>query len=161
MPKFAGQILGQIGVLHEAESFRAELKVVGSGQRYRLEPLLQQGEGGPAKQDDDHHGGDLHDPQGLFAGFLNPLGVLPPEVHGDCDGEHHRRPIDVYVGRAMEQVVHGARDPAVGVGGGKGVIDQSCDVLSGGNARDRPGEDVIEHQGGDTDLGQACRPGPP
>ena len=41
--KFAGQILGQIGVLHEAQSFRAELKVVGGGQRYGLESLLQTG----------------------------------------------------------------------------------------------------------------------
>ena len=66
----------------------------------------------------------------------------------------HRRPIDVYVGRAVKQVVHGARDPAMGLGRGEGVIDQSRDVLPGGNARDRAGEDVIEHQGGDADLGQ-------
>ena len=34
------------------------------------------------------------------------------------------------------------------------LIHQACNVLAGRNARDRPGEDVIEHQGRDAELGE-------
>ena len=34
------------------------------------------------------------------------------------------------------------------------LVDQSGDVVTGRNARDRPGKDVVEHQRRDTDLGK-------
>ena len=36
----------------------------------------------------------------------------------------------------------------------KNIVDQAGDVLAGGYAGDRPGQDVVEHQAGDADLGQ-------
>ena len=42
------------------------------------------------------------------------------------------------------------------VGGDEDVVDQAGDVLASGNAGDRPGEDVIEHQGRDADLGEGA-----
>src|ERR1700681_2208622 len=59
----------------------------------------------------------------------------------------------------MEEVVYGAGNPAVYVGGDKGFVDQADDVLAGGYTGDRPGEDVIEHQGGDAELGQGAAQG--
>ena len=78
---------------------------------------------------------------------------------GHGQGKYDRGPVDVEVRRPVKHVVHGPRDPAVGLGGGEGVIDQSGDVLSGRNPRDRAGQDVIEHQGGDADLGQGAAQG--
>ncbi len=38
--------------------------------------------------------------------------------------------------------------------GGKQFIDQAGDVLSGGDAGNRAGEDVVKHQRGDAELGK-------
>ena len=43
--------------------------------------------GAPDDQHDHHHGDQLHDVQGFFAGFGNALGVFPPEVNGDDNGK--------------------------------------------------------------------------
>src|ERR1035438_4244599 len=48
----------------------------------------------------------------------------------------------------------GGGNPAAGIGDGNRVVDETRDVLSGGNARDRPGQDVIEHQRGNAELGE-------
>ena len=85
--EFRGQTVRQVGVLQKAQRFVAELQAVGSRQRHGLVALLHQGNGRPAQQDDHHHRGDLHYPQGLLAGFLNPLGVLPPEVRWSRPGQ--------------------------------------------------------------------------
>ena len=152
--ELGGESVGQVGVLQKAQGFLAELQAVGSGQRHGLVALLHQGKGRPAQQDDHHHRGDLHYPQRLLAGFLNALGVLPPEVYGHDQGKYDRGPVDVEVRRPVKHVVHGPRDPAVGLGRGEGVVDQSGDVLSRRNARNRAGQDVIKHQSGNADLGQ-------
>ena len=44
----------------------------------------------------------------------------------------------------------------MGVGDGDGVVDQAGDVLAGGNAGDWAGQNVIEHQGGDAELGESA-----
>ena len=62
--------------------------------------------------------------------------------------------VDADLRRAVEHMMNRGGDPAVGVGNGDGVIDQASDVLSRRNAGDRPGQDVIEHQGGNTELGE-------
>ena len=41
----------------------------------------------PPDEHNDHHGDQLHDLQSFFAGLANALGVLPPEIKGDGDGE--------------------------------------------------------------------------
>src|SRR5216683_1427421 len=43
---------------------------------------------------------------------------------------------------------------SVGIERYKGLIQQSRDVLPRGNTRDGAGQDVVEHQGGNADLGQ-------
>jgi hypothetical protein len=40
--------------------------------------------------------------------------------------------------------------------GDNGVVDQASDVLSRGYAGDRAGQDVIEHQGRDAELGEGA-----
>src|ERR1017187_9747635 len=106
---------------------------------------LEQGVERPGQQHDDHDGGDLHDPESLFAGFLDALEVLPPEVKRDGDGEDDGGAVDADLRRAIEQVVNRGGDPAVGVGDAEGIVDEAGNVLSGGNAGDGAGEDVIEH----------------
>ncbi len=44
MANLRGQILRQVRVLQETQSFGAELQAVGGGQRDRLVSLLQQGQ---------------------------------------------------------------------------------------------------------------------
>ena len=94
----------------------------------------------PGNQDYHHHGGDLHDLQGAFAGFVNALGVLPPEIEGHQDGkdggERVLRNVDV-VAEVME-----------------GVGQEPRRVLPGGHGADRAGQDVIEQQGRNRKLGQ-------
>ena len=105
-------------------------------------------------QDDHHYGGDLHDAQRLVAGFFDALDVFPPVINGYQQGKGGGGVVFIDMRRAVKHGVHGARNPAMGVGGGKEFVDQSGDVLSRGNAGDRAGEDVVEHQRGDAELGE-------
>jgi len=56
----------------------------------------------------------------------------------------------------MEDVVDSAGNPAMHVGSDKGFVDQTDDVLARRYPGYRPGKDVIEHQGGDAELGQGA-----
>ncbi len=42
----------------------------------------------PGDQSNDHYGGQLHDPKRLLTGFVNALGVLPPEIESGSYGKH-------------------------------------------------------------------------
>ena len=53
---------------------------------------------------------------------MNALNVLPPVVDGDREGENYRRAIDAQLRRAVKNVVDRARNPAVGVGRGKNLV---------------------------------------
>ena len=129
-------------------------RFAGVGQRDGLVSRLEQGEGRPAEQDHHHDGGDLHDAESFLAGLLDALGVFPPVIDGDGQREDHGRPVDVELRRAIEEVVNGARNPAMDVGGDKRFVDQADDVLARGHAGNRAGEDVIKHQGGDAEFGE-------
>ncbi len=146
----------QFAVFPEAERFVAVVDVGKGRERRQVAADLQQGEQRPAEQHHHHHGRDLHDPERLFAGFLDALDVLPPEVEGDGHGEQDRGGVDADLRRAVEHVMNGGGDPAAGVGDGDGVVDQAGDVLSRGNAGDRPGQYVVEHQRRDTELGEGA-----
>ena len=61
--------------------------------------------------------------------------------------------------RAVKHRVNARTNPAVGVSFAEQLVYQACDVLSGGNARDRSREDVVEHQRGDAQLGQRSTQG--
>ena len=130
------------------------MEISGSGQRDVLVSVLEECEGGPAEEGHHHDGGDLHDPERFFAGLVDALDVFPPVINGNGEGEEDGSPVHVELGGAVENVVDGARDPAMGVGGDHDLVEQADDVLAGGHAGDRAGEDVIEHQGGDAELGE-------
>ena len=146
-------------VMEEAERFFGEMQVSGRGQRDVLVADFEERERRPAEQDHNHHGRDLHDPERLFAGLVDALDVLPPVIDGDGEGEDNRGPVDVELRRAVENVVNGARNPAVRVGGDHDFVEQADDVLAGGHAGDRAGENVVEHQRGDAELGQRAAEG--
>src|SRR5271166_1182535 len=149
----------QLAVFPEAERFFAVVDIGESGEWGQVAADLQQGEPGPAEQHHHHDGRDLHDPERLLAGLLDTLDVLPPEVERDRHGEHDCGGIDADLRRAVEQAVNGGRDPAPGVGDDDGVVDQARDVLPRGNAGDRTSQYVIEHQGGDAELGEGAAEG--
>src|SRR5438128_11053168 len=50
--------------------------------------------------------------------------------------------------------MHGAGNPAMCVQGNEDIIDEAGDVLPGRYAGDWPGQDVIEHEGGDAHFGK-------
>ena len=68
------------GIVGEAESLQG-------GERHRLIAVLQDGGDAPDDQDYHHAAGDLHDSQGLLAGFVHAHDVLAPEIEGDDGGE--------------------------------------------------------------------------
>ena len=144
----------QFAVLPEAERFVAIVNVGQGGEGRQVAAYLEQGEKRPAQQHHHHDGRDLHDPERLFAGFFDALDVFPPEVERDGHGKHNRGAVNPYLRSAVEEMVDGGGDPAMGIGDADGVVDQASDVLSRGYAGDRPGKDVIEHQGRDTELGE-------
>src|ERR1700691_6646658 len=55
--------------------------------------------------------------------------------------------------------MEGAWDPAMDVGGDDDFVDEANDVLARRYAGDGACEDVIEHQGGDAELGQSAAQG--
>ncbi len=56
-------------------------------------------------------------------------------------------------------VCEAQRQPAVGGADGEHFVHQADDVLACGNTGDGPGENVIEHQGGDAELGEGAAQG--
>ncbi len=139
-------------VMEEAERFLCEMEVSWSGQRHMLVSDLEEGEGRPAQQGYNHDGCDLHDPERFFAGLVDTLDIFPPVVNGDGEGEEDGSPVNVELGSAVENVVNGARDPAMSVSGDHDLVDEANDVLAGGHTGDRAGQDVIKHQCGDTEF---------
>ena len=98
--------------------------------------------------------------QGLVAGFFDALDVLPPVVDGDDDGEDGGGEVHVATASAWPCVPASAAGsqwccaPTI-----SSSFEQADDVLTGGHAGDRAGEDVVEHQGGDAELGEGAAEG--
>src|ERR1700686_559118 len=135
------------------------MQVLRNGKRNGVVSRFDEGKRRPGQQDDHHDGGDLHDAESFLAGLLDTLGIFPPVINRNDQSEYYGRHVDVEVRGAMEDVVDGAGNPAVYVGGDKGFVDQTDDVLASRHPGDRSGEDVIEHQGGDAELGQGAAQG--
>ena len=95
----------------------------------------------PENQNHHHHSGDGHNLQRLLAGFVDALRILPPEVDNDDDRNSCR---EVVVGETQGTVekVH------------PNILDKPREVLPGRNRADRAGQDVVEQQGRDRELGQ-------
>ena len=67
--------------------------------------------------------------------------------------------IDIELRRAVENVVDGARDPAMGVGGDHDFVHEADNVLAGGHTGNGASEDVVEHQRRDAELGERAAQG--
>src|SRR5579859_5496137 len=100
----------------------------------------------PADEDDHHDGDELHDVKGFFAGLRDALGVFPPEIGGDDDGEGGG---DEAGGARREMAPCEVEIQAE-------FVEKSAEILARGDAADGAGENVIEHQGGDGKFGEAA-----
>src|ERR1700687_1511143 len=115
-----------------------ELQVTGVRDGRERGVAHQDGVNAPANQDDDHDGRNLHDAHGFLAGFVDALDVVPPEVNG----ADNRKAGSAKIGRDVKSNVD-----VVG-----GFVEQAGDVLAGGHAADGAGQNVVEHQGRNTEL---------
>src|ERR1022692_1677264 len=104
----------------------------GTGKRRQVRTGLGQRNQAPDNQQHHHHRGDLHDLQGAFAGFVNALGILPPEIKGNHDGEKRRKSVARNVNVATEMM--------------EGIGQKPCQILACRHRADRSGEHVIEEQ---------------
>ncbi len=118
-------------MLEPSERFVGELQF----ERRHVSAANRDREAAPYDHHHGHHGGDLHDAHRLAAGFLDAENILVPEINGYGDGEERGAEIrrkDNSDVRELEQ-----------------LIDQADQILSCGDAADRAGQDVVEHERGD------------
>ena len=99
----------------------------------------------PGDERNHHHRGQLHDPQGFFARFGDPLDVLPPEIKRYGNGERRRREVRL--------------ECEFQVRVGKHLVQQAGEILSRRNSADRSCKHVIEHQRGNGKLSQRAAHG--
>ena len=141
-----------LGIVQEAE--RLDRLVVGrivfdgqiGQQRDTIRrPFDHQRDAAPNQDDHGHHGRDHHDLERLAARFVNPQQILPEEIHGDQTGDDDRSPALHGIDRRLSD-----RMTAVFLDG----HPQPDDVLTGRDAADRAGENIVEHQGRDGKLRQ-------
>ena len=79
---------------------------------------------------------------------VNPLGVLPPEIHRNEDRETDRHSIDP--GRRKwsgQPEIH------------QKITDQTREILPCGDSADRSSQNVVEHQSGNAEFRQAAAEG--
>ena len=122
---------------HPADRVTVEGQVRRGGRRRKslLVGLTQDGRRAPQDHDDHHHRRHIHDPQRIVGRLVDAPGVPPPEIGRDEDGD------------PGGQQVHDLLVWTPGVAEiGRGLRGKPDDVLSSGDARNRPGEDVVEHQ---------------
>ena len=118
--------------------------------------MEEQGEHAPTDDGDAHDGGELHDFHGFVGAFPDADDVGPPEVDSDADGDDHAERIDgLGAGGGIED---DGMFPAL-ADQGEQVADEPDQVLAGGDGADGAGEDVIEHEGGDGEFGEAAAHG--
>ena len=85
------------------------------------------------------------------------LDVLPPVVDGNGSRKERRGVVHVELQEGMVRAGHpGHGEPAVAGTDDDQLIEKAGDVLAGGDAGDGPGEDVVEHQRGDAELGEGA-----
>src|SRR5262249_44572949 len=108
--------------------------------RWKLYGTSQDGKGAPRNEHHHHDRGDDHDLQGLLAGLVDALGVLPPEINN-----HKRRENGC-------EVILGKMNWASQVG--RSLLQESPEILTGRHRADGTSENVVEQQGRDRELGQ-------
>src|SRR5262249_13215559 len=95
--------------------------------------------------------------EGLVAGLVDAAQVQAEEVDRDRAGDQHGA---VLLDRLAEVVVVQAEGVVGGRAGQAEDLHQPAhDVAAGGDAAGRAGEDVVEHQGGDRQLGEEAAEG--
>ena len=109
--------------------------------RRQYDGRAQDRNGAPNKQNHHHHCRDDHDLQGLLAGFVHALRVLPPEVNHHHHGQAGREMIV----REMQRTVHVHAH----------VFDESSQILASGYGADRTSQHIIEQKRGDGKFRQS------
>ena len=130
----------QVGVLQPAERIGSERQIAGKGEGRKVHASHIERIPAPNEHHDDHHGGHVHDAQGLFAGLMHALDVFPPEIKSDQDGKERGGGIRGQHRLHVEIV--------------QKLVQQADQIQTRRNAADRPRQDVIEHQGGNGEFGQ-------
>jgi len=90
------------------------------------------------------------------AGLFNALDVLPPVIDGHDGGNDRRGVIHIELEGVVVRIHQGGWKPVAVVGHCHQFIHQAGNILAGGNTRDRPCKDVIEHQRRNADLGEGA-----
>ena len=120
------------------------MKIAGIRKRRQRRVAQNNRVNAPTDEDDHHNGDQLHNVQGFFAGFGNALGIFPPEIDSDDDGEAGSDDVDIT-----------RRERCGGkVRVGEQFANETADVLAGSNAADRAGQNVIKHQRGHAEFCQ-------
>src|SRR2546428_13426889 len=96
------------------------------GIRRDLNRYMENGDGAPDDQHHHHPRRYSHDLHGFAAGFVDALGVLPPEINGDDHGKGCREGIRRKIVEWMTCVV-------------RHFLDKSGEVLPGYYGADRTG----------------------
>src|SRR5262249_10473851 len=125
-------------VLDLRGQIRGALQVapVGRGHRQR--------QATPEQDDGGHDRRDNHDRQRLAARLVNAFEVEPEEVSDNGAGDAGCAPVhDEFFRPRVELDAAEITEQ---------FQQQADDVFAGGDAADGPGEDVVEHQGGDGDF---------
>ena len=94
----------------------------------------------PNEHNADHSAGHIHDAKRFFARLVNALNVFPPEIDGDDNGEYCRTAIHRKADASMKMFQQ--------------LIQHSDQVQACRHTADRTGQNVIEHQRRDGELGQ-------
>src|SRR5215470_4491231 len=99
--------------------------------------------GTPSDQHHDHHRRELHDAEGLPAGFGNAFEILPPEIERDGNGESGSGAVDVQLELNMRKC--------------KKLVDDAHEILPGGDATDWTCKNIVEHQSRNGKFSRDCR----
>ena len=145
LPERAGRELRQ-----PAHGVRVQRKVArnGGGRKARVVGASEDRPTAPGDQDDDHDRRHVHDPERVVGGLVQAPRVAPPEV----DRDEHRDARGPKVGGLLRGVARVAKV-------GHGLGEEPDDVLPRRDSRDRPGQDVIEHQRRHGEFCQAAAQG--
>src|SRR5262249_21521431 len=120
----------------------------------------EQGNAAPGDNDHRPDRGGNHDLEGLIARLVKAQQVLAKEIQRDQYGQDYGAPADDDLAD-LPRVLLVQAQGLVGVRRGQvdELQDQAHDVLPGGNAARGAGQDVVEHQGRDRQLGQEAAHG--
>src|SRR5581483_3826147 len=115
---------------------------------WKLEGPVQNCDHTPDDQDDHHRGCDRHDLQGLLAGLMKTLSILPPEINDDDDGKARREAV---FGESLKGMAGIARE----------ILEESSEILTGDYGTQGAVQHVIKEQSGDRELRQRTAQGAP